>query len=168
MNTSNPVNKGTSNFFPAKNWLGKDHKENGVSIEGNDIVINKAEGYRQGSAKFPIASISQIVHLRKFKFIFLVVFYTYELLHSIAFVSKDGQLLASIAFATMRKEQLRALLQAIIKKNPNVSLDPAVNELVSTGSTKMLTSNFLKAVLKGTWFWLAILVVLVIIGVIAS
>lgn len=147
-----------SKFFPVRNWIGGKHKKNGVYIEDNTIRVHKASGYKANSATFEISEISHIAHLRKFKFLFLIVVYTWQFTHSIIFMNNEGGALSSLAFRNFRSDDLREILQEIVDKNTNISLDPAVKDFVETGSKTKLTMNMIKAVLKGLLPWVGIVI----------
>jgi hypothetical protein len=162
-----PPSKENYEFIPARNWLGKDHKEKGVYINDSEVIFYKCEGYKGQSVKFDVPAVASMAHITKFKFLFLVLFYSFEFIHSIAFINKEGQLLGTLAIRSFSRDNLRKILQTLLKHNQNVSMDEAVTQLVEENKTGKLTWNFIKAILKGMLIWGILAFVLMVLFIIA-
>jgi hypothetical protein len=155
-------------FVPSRNWLGKDHKEKGVYITDDEVIFYKSEGYKGRSVKFNIDSIASLSHLRKFTFMFLIVLYSFKMIHSIAFITEDGKLLASMPIRSFTKKNLKKILNAIEERSGGVSMDPAVSNLAENGRMGKFSWNLFLAIAKGMIPWVLLAFVFIIIGVLAN
>jgi hypothetical protein len=155
-----PPSKENAEFIPARGWFGNEHKEKGVYFyENGEIIFYKCEGYKGRSIKFDVKSVSSLAHVRKFTFLFLVIFYSFQFINSIAFLNKEGKVLGMLALRSFSKKNLRKVLQKINDMNKDISMDPAVTQYTESGKRGKINMNFFKAIIKGFIPWVIIAIV---------
>ena len=78
-------------FFPIKNFWGKLHKEKGVYFyKDGTVEFRKCDGRYNKTVKFNIDDLISVNYVARFKFMFLIVMYSWEIVNSIAFLGSKG------------------------------------------------------------------------------
>lgn len=158
-------------FYPFRTVFGKDSDVKGVYLEKEMLVIQNHKNRDHKSTVFvPYGNISQIAHIAKFKFIFLVVMWSTQITHKIGFFDQNNEIIGSFEVNSFNKNVLIELLTKLSEKE--ITFDATLTSTVEEKSIKPIRKNYFKAVWKGIRFWILIPITLAvfaaIIGILAS